>query len=66
MYVRSTVSLNKTSVILCSAAFSLYMNGLIKGQSLENKLFSILQAIGSVLLQQAQSQTDQTQEIEQI
>ena len=52
MYVRLTVNLNKTNVILCSATFSLYINGLIKGQSLENKLFSIFQAVGSVLLQQ--------------
>ena len=58
MYVRLTVNLNKTNVILCSATFSLFINGLIKGQSLENKLFSIFQAVGSVLLQQVQSQTD--------
>ena len=41
---------NKTKVILCSATFYLYVNGkcyTFKGQSLENGLPCIFQAIGS-------------------
>ena len=43
---------NKTNVILCSATFYLYMNGKVftfKGQSLENGLSCLFQAVGNIL-----------------
>ena len=41
----------------CSATFYLYMNG-HKGQSPENRLSCIFQAIGNILLQKVRSQHD--------